>query len=724
MNEPHDTLWFWAEGNSVRWWCAADSGRVPAHTPLPDPAGLEQIRTLLQHGDLTLRLCPDLPGAWQALDWEGLNLGGKPLAGRVGVARLAPRKPVPESLPDTPRCALIDFWPASEAAQPFRGLGRTWARVYRGAAGQAFATRGTWTELSALVLIGHGGASGGEPLRDHLGRPWRLPRSRDLPPLVVLLACGEAAGSAHAAASLLAAGAQTVLAATGELSALAAASFLADLLEGWQAGQSVAQILRRAQGTADALHGALRLRLFGHPDLRVAPERGPAERPTSWLADQVRNTLADGAEPRLVRELLQRLTLESWQTAGETWPDLVLQRLRGALDLNPDWGDKLQARSLLASLDQLADRLPPMTQVWVLALATYLAEVHDHGLLPRLEVKRGRLDQRAKDAPVLRYHWSKLYYRDGRYGQAAKEIAAGLARLGPDSPGGSTGAGLLGVMLNILLDLDLPEPAALMLTELDHYLASLDGPDLPFQRHNLLDRKARLALRQGKPAVAASLFQRKREQSQALGRDTRRELAWLLYVEGWRDPGGDPARALAQEVGTALADLDRLPLGPGNEHRAYLLRALALWTWRAGDTASAADMQRQHLALLRQRLASQDPGPFGMAIAFLRLGGETPSLTAPWSEATAVLEHLEYWLELAALHALSGETEAAAGCLQQFQRRRQQLLPTLQNMPPWAWGGYVPDWEQLLKDRSNRERAALAVPVDPARLVASGVLPL
>jgi hypothetical protein len=220
----------------------------------------------------------------------------------------------------------------------------------------------------------------------------------------VLLACGDRDGNLlEYAAGLLEAGARTVLAPLGQLSAPRAAEALRGLLSAWQAGQPVAEALAAAAMADDSGHGARRLCLVGDPTLRVAACPTPRELPRQSLIQAVRTALAvatvekpgdTSSNSGTLAALLERLTLEAFQGDGErVWDGEkpakgVRKRLREDLALRYDFSGNAPARVLLHALLQIQADLPPLTRAWIVPLAHYLAEGHDQPLLSFIEALR------------------------------------------------------------------------------------------------------------------------------------------------------------------------------------------------------------------------------------------------------------------------------------------------------------------------------------------------
>ncbi len=693
----------WPEPEGVRWWTAESTGVwTGALPPLKRPdapeacsRGLgELLPQTLSEGIGVAPVCrllldPALGDAWQQYAWEWLRWQGQPLVGRLLAARAA--SPLPGPGIPAGETAVIRLWPRDATAQPFGGLADRGGQVVATtrAAAETWLAEHDPTALAALVVIAHGAESGEFAFLDERGQGWRLDTGRGLPPLVALLACAGRDGNLLAEGRrCLDAGARAVLASAGRLDATQIGDFIRDLLAGWREGVPVGELLRRAQGRASQQHGAGRLCLLGQYDLR-------------------QGTTASASRDALPL-LLGRLTRERWR---EGWTlDQALAELETRLDLPADYAHGVSGRDLLHKLRECEPKLPRLTRAWVLGLMAYLAEIHHHALLPRLARERTGLPNSLPEAATEHHYWAKVYYRQGQYRRALVELDHGLAQ-------DDRHPALLGLLANCLLDLNLPKSANRVLERLDNTIADPAAPTLDRNMgFKFLDRRARLCLRQGRPRAAVGHYRRKHEEALGRDQDGQRERAGLLYAWAWLETGGEDCAT------AAIAVLDAgLRVGQGNTAPAYLLRALALWAWRRHDHRAAKIVVR-YRELLQQRLAKQDPGPFGMALGFLRLyyRQNTPNsawLVSAWDEVRELLENGHYWLELATLHHLAKERDESMDCLDRFQCRRRQALKAA--LP--AWVGLAPEQRN---EREAQERRILGRDPNLEELVKGGLMPL
>ncbi len=698
-----------------------DSETLALEAALPAPLAAGLATRLRQTSRLRLRLAADLPAAWQRFPHEWLTLDGRPLHDRLRVWRHVSRTAEPVSPARTAPVALLNLWPPDEAVQSLVDLALSPAQVHR-YDGRRWVDALLRTQdprrFSALYLVVHGSERADAPpfrLPDRL--LWELPLTQPLPPLVILSACGDCNGNLlDYAATLLERGASAVLAALGPLDARDAKALLPRLLQGWLAGERIGDVLDAAQA-AVTWQGRGRLCLLGTGELRMSDAPTWADLATDRLAEHAR-----AGQDAVLGELLPRLTLETFLAAGE--PSRATQHLREHLGI-PELGAPAENRSLLERLWPLVDGLPTLTRLWVSPLLAHLAEQYDHA---RLNDCRRQLAQLARAHPEfagLYADWAKAEYRRGHYAKAAVAIVDGLR--------GATGTDeisvrLLGLLILILIDLNLPEPGRALLGLREQRLDRMDGTFAEQEKFKDLESRGRLALRRGEYREALARFRHKRAQAPEHKEKGWRELAWLLYAAALVGPiNGD--LQWAEECRAILAG--RPEPGPGNDDVLYLLRALAAWAWQRQD-ADARDALAAWLPEPEGRLYSrQDIGPVGFALAYLHLGrwdGRSALALPAWDEIRVALEEGRYFLELAIFGRLldrpQSETEA---WLTHHHRERRDALDALapENLPAWLRSELPETWPDDMSDREFRERDLLlgTEPPDWNALVAACLLP-
>jgi hypothetical protein len=723
--------WLWLEGEQARGWTAEDTQLWPRQKPA---LLLERIRqqpaASLTSLPVRLHLTEDWPAEEQRAFYEAIVADPTRYAGWQ-VLLDVPRTAAPPVLPPRAKVVIADLWPDAErhdgqSPPLFKGLLKDLPDAVQWCGVSKVERELRYTNLSGyslLVIIAHGSErSDALPFRLADQGEWDLPPGLRLPPLVLLLACGNAdhhlVDYGRRLLRKTETGVQTVLAPTGRLDARPADRFLRDFLHGWPAGQRVDELLWRAQQQPDSAYGAGRLVILGRGDLHIAPPQGPAEWADTELQQKAR-ALTPESIPAL-QALLERLTWQSYLEDGDL--EGVVDALYEALGLVYD--DREKEQPLLELLKQHAPRSAPLTQHWVLSYCDYLAEIYDHRLLSA----GGGQRLAPPYAPHAWYHDAKRHYRQGKYPAAVHHLAIGLRALPLARWPQRSGLGLLGVLVNTLIDLNLPEPAQAALDQLDLTLSRASSTAIERQTLNHWDRRARLALRQGRPEIALGHYRQKRLRDR---RDPDRELAWLLYVAAWADlPEGPDYAAEVRDTLHALYSPDYV-FGRGNETPAYLLRALALWAWRSGDAGAAAQVAVWTAKLVEPLGRVQDPGPFAMTLGYLHLYAQNHApvdATLPdWTQIADALEREHYWFERASLASLLGcPTEEIQRALDQFQALRVAAGVALAGLPEPLQQQMTTKWPVLLAQREAMERALLwaGAPADVAHLVKKGLLPL
>ena len=755
-----EDIWLWPEGPGVRWWTPErtlvladlDAEQGPgASTQAPHIAQLRDRRTawpllhalkaplgrLLQEqlcrGGVRLHLHRDLPDCWQLFPFEWLLFDGTPLHARLSVQRVrSPDAIAP--VPVSPRrpVYIIELLGATETNRPSRAIPAGMAQLLPNrAAADLFLERADLSQLAMLCIVAHGSERADAPaFRLDDGAPWELPMHRGLPPLVVLLACGDDQGNLIAEARrALAAGALAVLAPLGRPSLAGAAEFLREFLPRWSAGGRLDDVLRDLAALPGGAAGARRLLLLGRGDLRMAAEARPAECDDAAVA-----ALAGDGDPAALRLLIERLTLRCILKSSQL--DEAVDSLRELLDA--DRHDEAAGQWLLRMLAVVEPDLPLLSRAWVAPLRALLADAYDQS--QNASLRQTRLELEAADvpmsAPILHY-WSKLYYRQGMYRLALQDVADGLRLMQPGELSFDRGAGLPRHLAGLLVDLDLPRQAQALCWTLDDHLRGQADEETDFKRYLLRYTEARASLRLGQTSRALHSFRIKHAQAAQFEFDGHRELAWLIYVAAWVSLPDDPtmteargwvAQARAQLHG--LLDSGNAPLGLGNCDDIYLLRACAAWGWRRGDPDALATVLafRSPLARRLRTMDQGDPGPPGFCFTFLHLAERDGVIRQPpvpsWDAIRVGLESQGYFIELAALACLMGHAELSADYLERFQHQRE-LLPGV-SFPDWLLDGALADWGGICESRAAFELEVLTSSdrCDPDYLARQGLLPL
>jgi hypothetical protein len=769
-------LWLWPEeSDRIRWWTQSDTGllddpklercgRAEVREALFEGGREKALSTLLERpvanlltnelgdgGRLRLRLSDELSDPWHTCAYERLLLeDGEELFGRLVVERYVRVVPDRRGVgPASPRGVLFDLLPDTPSEEFVEGE----REVFHAAAGSlhVMSALGTCLDSPSLIqhlleqkdlsqsgflcIVAHGTEQTAKhPFRQSDGTPWTLPLQSGLSPLVILLACGSFEGNLiDYGRHLLLAGARTVLAPAGQISATEAGAFLSHFIAGWERGDPVARILLAAQSADRRAIGARRLLLLGDGDLHAGDPF------THELTDKALDRAITAGDEKALTALVDRITFEVHHAdgnAGRTVSELYRR-------LGFDYDDPNEGPEPLRKLLAVADAVWPLSQCWLHPFLGYLAQVHDYPQMQRFRgarIRAGEAGAWLPDSPIFFHYLATPDYRNGMYAAGVKKLVAGISKIKGETPCTEAGIKLLGNLINHLIDLGLPEDASLVAGELDRCLESYEGPTAETDRFTLKDRQARIALRKGRSADetdepivrALTLFEAKRQKLLEAGQDGLRELAWLLYAATWGCPARARTASYAAEVKAALADWQSVSadIGAGNDTRLYLLRALALWGWRGHDS-EALDLVVRYLETLADRGLRQDAGPLGFAAAFLALARGEPR-SEQWLQMKVLMERDRYWLELTALSYLMGDKPATERYLGRLQHQRRLAFEHLKMLPTWLAGGAFSgdQWVQRWNSLTHREHKETELFVhraetpSPEVVVDAGLLPM
>ena len=277
----------------------------------------------------------------------------------------------------------------------------------------------------------------------------------------------------------------------------------------------------------------------------------------------------------------------------------------------------------------------------------------------------------ARESPPRHFAQANVCYRLGYYDLMAESLVAGLGCAGITP---MERAELLGALTNLLIDMGLLGTAEAV-ADLHEECRIGDFELRRLQDFKRLDWQARIALRQHRFAEALRRFASKRQQNPKPS-DTR-ELAWLLYTAAWqqRETGSAPELPrYRDEVLQVLGSLSPDRPHRGNDHDAYLLRALACCRWVTGDETLDAPLARW-LPAVETGLGNRDPGPWAFAGCFLALvDGRFAHLVPPVLES---MKHARYWLEIAGFAALGIDQMSEVAAMRKHEAICQQVRASL-----------------------------------------------
>ena len=677
---------------------------------------------------LRLYLIDNLPEIWQTLPLEWCRVKGDMLYQHMQVLRYVPF--YPENIPV--RCSqstlLLNLWPkpprherkisrenntipnrnsatSIQPQPPFSyliTLMRKQPKYYQVITGsikaQFYLEQHDITQHSLLCVIAHGSENNQQkPFLTHKGdEHWELPK-RQLPNLVLLLACGSEEGNLiHYALRLLSRGAKTVLAPIGKLDASQVEIFLKRFLKQWQKGKHVHDILLNLQQDKSLNHAALRIRLIGQGGLYQ--QQPQYEEHTyydaSWSGLQQCIQHNEHNDERCLVQLLNQLTYRCLMQNNSLEQSIAI--LYDAV--NFVYNDPHEDARLYLRLKQVYEQCWPITQHWLHYYLLFLSSLHDHH---NITLYRRKISQSVNiqlpEEDLFFYYLMHGFYRKGNYAQAIETFVLGFneieRKIASSKVRFKEAEYKLSVLsINIFIDMNFPR---LGNTLLEHSRYCLEEASLPYDTYRkaeftLLDQEARLLARNGQSAEqmqvgltkAIMKLERKRELAQQDHHDGHRELASLLSLSTWLDK---PNKVYAEMTLARVADIkttsEEIRQTEGNCTALYLLRALAAWAWHQNDQ-EAYEKVASYLPVYKEIGEMRhlgDAGPIGFIIAYLALL-KNKQAQQLWPMMASKLENDAYFLELAIFHALLNDQQESKYNYRRFSRQQQRVLNYLDQL--------------------------------------------
>lgn len=508
---------------------------------------------------LQLHLINTLPEEWQKLPLEWCHWQGDCLAKRMQVIRYA-------SLPKTTfpvyhrrKSLILNLWPQRTNQHQFfeHIIHDKQFKVIKGGNKATLHVRNhDLSDLALLCIIAHGNETHSEqPFFCDKQRPWRLP-DKQLPPLVLLMACGGEQGNLLAyGRTLLKRGARTVLAAQGKLDASQTTLFLRDFIRDWKTGLAADQILYHLQQKANAQVAAQRIYVLGQSHLRHLYPISPQRAITDWSTLK-RLALGDNGA---LQQLLNQLTLHHLVSYSRI--DALVAALYRALQL--DYNDPHEKKNLL--YDRLTALYPhclPLTKKWLSYFLVYLSSIHEHRYIAKYHQETIRLQRiQISGSELLLFYMANGSYRSREHERAMQILLNGINSLllnntyntnnistinATNTNVNEASYKLLELAINISSALALPELGMFFLEYVDEYLLSsrLTEEQYANETFTQLDREARLYVAQGDRHDEAKgdagfiqgiqILEKKRLIAiHARSQTGERELCLILYLSAW-----------------------------------------------------------------------------------------------------------------------------------------------------------------------------------------------
>ncbi len=618
------------------------------------------------------------------------------------------------------------------------------------------------TDHAALFVIAHGDGPAARHsvtrspsfwVRDRSGArevAWDPFREITTPALIGILACADDDFElVRYARSLLSTTTRCVLVPVGRIDAEQAALFTAEFARRWHSGATVRDaLLQVVDGHADrmSMRRDLLDRLWILGDAELRRTQPAIDRQTRSLPLQALPTpdlRARGTRsPRARAALLDRATRHSVQKAGSLRGAI---RETGAL-FDVDVTHDPAARRLMRQLDGAYSHVAPVTQRWLAQYLVGLGERYDHRLMQRYQELAERDRSLSFGIPQFVGRRCMALARTGEFVEGAACLARGFKALHQLDDVPLERFELTGVLLNYLIDFNLPDLAVRMAERLDQEAARFpDDTDVRRFRFTLMDRSARAAFRAGQVRRGFELMRRKYQQATARGEDGGRECAWLIYFASWDDPSArhtcrdlDLLDAAIRPVEDALCSPRSSAMNElvGNDNEAYLLRALAAWHWASPPRSRARSRVGMLLGQAWPSIAwhlrrRDDPGPFGLAIGYLAASGNAAARRA-WPQARDRLLAARYDSETVGTSLLQGVVDdSIRQALAGFQQTRRDLISQLVQVLANEEIGTTPDslWGEVER-RSTLETRLLEQAADlqggelRGRIIESGLVPL
>lgn len=668
---------------------------------------------------LRIHLINTLPADWQKLPLEWCQWQGELLYKKIQVIRYAnfPKQTLP--IHTQKQFVILNLWPQSNNHRQFfeNMIYDQDSKVLQGGIKSTlYASNHDLSDLSLLCIIAHGNENHPEqPFLCERQQAWRLPY-KQLPPLILLIACGSEQGDLLAyGKKLLQQGARTILAAQGKLDAAQMTVFLEAFIQHWKTGLSAGHILYQLQQEAPSQTTARRIYVLGQANLCHLKKTKQSINISNWSALTTAAIDNDSALQRLLDQLtLHNLIKHSRLTSS-------INDLYRALEL--DYNDPHEKKSLL--YDRLTVLYPhclPLTQKWLSYFLLYLSSIHEHQHSDKYHQEIIRLQK-------IHIHGSELFlfyiaygcYRAREYERSTRILIDAVHSISLNSQATQIDTNnqeatyrLFGLAVNISTAVLLPE---LGLFFLDHandclLLSSLSEEHYANESFIQLDREARLYValgdmdneRKGEAGLIQAL--QKLEKKRLLAINARaqtgeRELCLLLYLSAWlknETPKKSyvteamlilqPVTAICQEISAKKANMNKL----------YLLKALATWAWLQQDTEASGLLQKYlpTLISLCKSDTTHDSSLLGAIIAYMSLMGNTAA-KQQWFYMANKMLNAKCYFEVAILHSLLKEENKAQIAFKKFKQQQYRVLKHLQKLNK---GIPTTEYKELL-DRIN-----------------------
>ena len=708
------------------------------------------LQQLKNNEFLRIHLINTLPESWQQLPIEWCQWQGKPLHKKIQLIRYASPPKTTLPLHNNEQALILNLWPQVEDHQPFfeNIIYNPNFQVVQGRFKTTLHIRNNdISQLALLCIIAHGNETDFEkPLLCEKAQAWSLPE-RQLPPLVLLIACGGEQGNLLLyGTKLLKRGARTVLAAKGKLDAAQVTEFLDAFLKYWKTGLNAECILFRLQTEKNAEHAAQRIHIVGQSGLNPTDKSNHTKNISNW--DTLTKIARNNNDALLL--LLNQLTLHNLVTYSSL--ESSINDLYDALQL--DYNDPHEKRSLLYDrLEILYPHCQPLTQKWLSYFLMYLSSLHQHHAIDQYQQEIIRLQKiNISGSGHFFFYMASGRYRSRNHEQAMQIIADGFKQinfkqsarseylsdfwieqfaskarissvlkyhastLNDQSGHHEISYKLFELALNISIVMGLSELGTFFLEQTNNILlsSSLDDEQRTIENFTQLDRAARLSIRTGDPdnelkgdaGLIRGLYEFQQKHAVAIhAREEtgERELSQLLYYSAWLKHE-KPNPSYCQQALNLLAPVKpickELKSPIGNLNKLYLLRALAAWSWRQNDQ-QAIDLLEQYLPTIIElcnTVQRNNASPLGFIIAYMALLNN-PHAKQQWFFIANKMLSDKCYFELAIFHRLLKQDKKAVIAYKKHQQQQQRVF---ENMKILDKSMFIREYKELLSITEQR----------------------
>jgi len=622
----------------------------------------------------TLYLHKSVADNWQALAWEKLSLKGQSLGEHLHIVRYAQFDTVLSS-PKT-KWLILNHW-----EDPCFFSSHLQAENVEIKTGKKINLTLQQTDLSryqGLIIIAHGSEElEASPLLTSSGDKWDLQLPHSLPQQVLIIAC--ASKQSHFATLIktcLKQGSISVIAPNGKLDATAMQDFLKNSLQ--NPNCNTVTYLKQQQDTSSLVGGVRCLQQYGALNPINPPE----------LKDY------------------RQLSIDYYYHQQD-----IVQMLRDKHRI----GEEKTAQQWLTSTLACFEKLPVTTQSLLIDYVDYLAESWASDRSRCIRQWRKLLQ---KYACYAEYNNTFKYFvqartarRKGKYVTACQFWMQAYQTQNQEDTAILTP--LYGLLLNILIDLNLPQVARSISDQLERCLHNNSSEQSDEDAIKFFDRRARVLMREANYTQAIQAYQYKARELG--GSATIRELSTLVYAQVWSEPTMKETQDNIERLRTQLPANARF-----DKDYSYALRALFLAAWRTQHSNLKDTLQVHADEMLPIMSSNQDRGAAAMSLFFAHFAGiKGFTDTKHLEKAIGALETDSYWFELALLLSINQQTKKARQYLTKYQQIRDDSLGELTEF--WHKKGISLDDELLIR---KQEEVDLIQSFDFTLMLKKGLIPL